>query len=152
RDRGEFDVTAEPGRVALARRRTPVGTAELVRPLSTTKSWGETLSPAEQQQLSKSQAMALLTGACLVLLVVGFALGRVPGAAAWSQAAFVASAVAGGWFTLRSTLRSLARLRFDVNLLMLLAAIGAGSIGYVMEAAVLMFLFSLSNTLEVYTM
>ena len=46
----------------------------------------------------------------------------------------------------------LAKLRFDVNLLMILAAIGAGAIGYVFEAAVLMFLFSLSNTLEVYTM
>ena len=43
-------------------------------------------------------------------------------------------------------------MRFDVNLLMMLAAIGAGVIGYVFEAAVLMFLFSLSNTLEVYTM
>ncbi|MGH7731785.1 MAG: heavy metal translocating P-type ATPase, partial [Candidatus Eiseniibacteriota bacterium] len=36
--------------------------------------------------------------------------------------------------------------------LMILAAIGAGVIGYAFEAAVLMFLFSLSNTLEVYTM
>src|SRR6185369_194264 len=62
------------------------------------------------------------------------------------------SAVAGGFFTLRSTLRSLAKGKFDVNLLMLLAALGAGAIGYVAEAAVLMFLFSLSNTLEVYTM
>src|SRR5439155_854344 len=50
------------------------------------------------------------------------------------------------------SLRSLARSRFDVNLLMILAALGAGAIGYVFEGAVLMFLFSLSNTLEVYTM
>src|SRR5437762_13866989 len=35
---------------------------------------------------------------------------------------------------------------------MILAAAGAGWIGYVFEAAVLTFLFSLSNTLEVYTM
>ena len=46
----------------------------------------------------------------------------------------------------------LAKFRFDVNLLMILAAAGAAGIGYIFEAAVLMFLFSLSNTLEVYTM
>src|SRR5207249_536878 len=56
------------------------------------------------------------------------------------------------WFALRATFRSLLERRLDVNLLMILAALGAASIGYVFEAAVLMFLFSLSNTLEVYTM
>jgi Cd2+/Zn2+-exporting ATPase len=35
---------------------------------------------------------------------------------------------------------------------MILAAAGAAAIGYIFEAAVLMFLFSLSNTLEIYTM
>jgi Cd2+/Zn2+-exporting ATPase len=68
------------------------------------------------------------------------------------QAVFVASAACGGWYALRNTLRALSRFQFDVNLLMILAAIGAGAIGFVFEAAVLMFLFSLSNTLEVYTM
>ena len=38
------------------------------------------------------------------------------------------------------------------NLLMILAAVGAAATGAIFEAAVLMFLFSLSNTLEVYTM
>ena len=58
----------------------------------------------------------------------------------------------GGWFTARSTFAALARLEFDVNLLMLLAAAGAAAIGHAVEAATLMFLFSLSNTLEAYTM
>src|SRR5437899_2219167 len=93
-----------------------------------------------------------LTLVCFVMLVLGFALERIGLPLAWSRAAYIASALAGGFFTLRSTIRSLSKFRFDVNLLMLLAAIGAGAIGYVMEAAVLMFLFSLSNTLEVYTM
>src|SRR5262245_18069978 len=95
--------------------------------------------------------MASLTGACLALLAAGMVLERmVPGPA--HTIAFGLSALAGGWFALRSSLRSLARFRFDVNLLMILAALGAGVIGYVFEGAVLMFLFSLSNTLEVYTM
>src|SRR5437773_7708293 len=42
----EFAITAEPGRVGLARRDMPDGVAELVRPLSTSKPWGARLSPA----------------------------------------------------------------------------------------------------------
>jgi Cd2+/Zn2+-exporting ATPase len=89
---------------------------------------------------------------CLVFLVLGMALERAVPSPVWHHVAFAVSAVSGGLFTLRSTIASLARLRFDVNLLMLLAALGAAWIGYIFEAAVLMFLFSLSNTLEVYTM
>ncbi len=151
-DREAFAVTAEPGRIGLARRAMPDGAAELVRPLSTSKPWGVRLSPAEQEHFARGRAMATLTAACFALLVAGFAFDRAGLPPVWAQTAWIASALAGGFFTLRSTLRSLAKLRFDVNLLMLLAAVGAGVIGYVMEAAVLMFLFSLSNTLEVYTM
>ena len=152
RERGEFAVTAEPGRVGLARRAIPDGAAELVRPLATTKSWGARMSPAEQEHLAKNRAMAVLTLVCFALLLVGFARERLGAPPAWHHVAYIGSALAGGFFTLRSTIRSLSQFRFDVNLLMLLAALGAGAIGYVMEAAVLMFLFSLSNTLEVYTM
>ncbi len=147
-----FQVIVSPGRVGVMRRTPSPGSAQLVRPLSTSKPWGARMSPAEQAQLSKGAAMALLTGTCLLLLVVGMVLERTSLPLAWHHAAFIASALCGGFFALRSTLKALAKLRFDVNLLMILAAIGAGIIGYVFEAAVLMFLFSLSNTLEVYTM
>lgn len=40
----------------------------------------------------------------------------------------------------------------DVNLLMILAAIGAASIGYWLEGAMLIFIFSLSGALESYTL
>src|SRR5260221_10358046 len=150
--RGEFSATAEPGRVSLSRRVVPVDSAELVRPLSRTKPWGATLSPAEQEQFARGRLMAGLTAACLLLLLAGLALERGGAPALWHHAAYTLAAAAGGWFALRSSLAALARFRFDVNLLMILAALGAGGIGYVFEAAVLMFLFSLSNTLEVYTM
>jgi len=148
----QFQVTADPGRIGLARRHAPAETAELVRPFALAKPWGARMTPAEQEHLAKGRAMALLTGVCLVLLVLGALIERSPLPAAWHHAAFIASAIAGGWFAIRSAFASLARMRFDVNLLMILAAAGAGGIGYVFEAAVLMFLFSLSNTLEVYTM
>jgi Zn2+/Cd2+-exporting ATPase len=151
-DRDAFAVTAEPGRVGLSRRRIPDGSAELVLPISTSKPWGARLSPAEQEHFAKGRAMATLTLVCFVALLAGFVLERSGLPPPWHDAAYIVSALAGGFFTLRSTLRSLSQFRFDVNLLMLLAAIGAAAIGYLMEAAVLMFLFSLSNTLEVYTM
>ena len=148
----EFSVTADRRRIALSRRLEPPDSAELKRPLAGAKPWGAALSAEEQEQLSRGRAMATLTGACLVLLAAGLALERSGLPAAWHTTAFALSALTGGWFALRSSLASLARFRFDVNLLMILAALGAGVIGYVFEGAVLMFLFSLSNTLEVYTM
>jgi len=150
--RETFDVTVEPHRIGVARRAGLDGAAQLVRPLATSKPWGARMTPAEQAQLSKGAAMAILTGLCLVLLATGMVLERTSLPVAWHHVAFIASALAGGFFALRSTVHALAKLRFDVNLLMILAAVGAALIGYVFEAAVLMFLFSLSNTLEVYTM
>ncbi|MBI3540032.1 MAG: HAD-IC family P-type ATPase, partial [Candidatus Eisenbacteria bacterium] len=149
---GEFAATAERGRVGLSRRPIPRETAELVRPLARAKPWGATFSNAEIDAAAKSRAMAVLTGTCLVLLLGGMVLERIALPPIVSRAAFALAALSGGWFALRSTVRALARFRFDVNLLMILAAVGAGAIGYVFEGAVLMFLFSLSNTLEVYTM
>jgi Zn2+/Cd2+-exporting ATPase len=149
---GEFAATAERGRVGLSRRAIPLDTVELVRPLVNTKPWGATFSNAEIDAAAKGRGMAALTGTCLTLLLIGMVLERVGLPQTWAHGAFVISAIAGSWFALRSTARALAKFRFDVNLLMLLAAVGAGAIGYVFEAAVLMFLFSLSNTLEVYTM
>ncbi len=154
-----YHVTAEHERVGLARRDAPAGSAEVVRPFSTRKPWGATLSPAEEEERARGRATLVLTALSLAGLVAGVILDHVGAGgsatralSAARRAAYFASALAGGWFALRSSARALARLRFDVNLLMVLAAVGAAFIGYVREAAVLMFLFSLSNTLEVYTM
>ncbi|MEO5989717.1 MAG: heavy metal translocating P-type ATPase [Candidatus Eisenbacteria bacterium] len=153
-DQPEFDASATAGRVRLSRRNEPHDVAEVVRPLAT-KPWGARNTPEEQEKASEGRAMVILTGVCLVLLISGMALERTS-FPAWSRhAAYIMAAVSGGWFAAKGTIESLARFRFDVNLLMILAAVGAGSIDhlrYLPEAAVLMFLFSLSNTLEVYTL
>jgi Cd2+/Zn2+-exporting ATPase len=147
-----FEVTVTPGRIAVARREPAEGSIEMVRPLSGGKPWNARMSAADQTRFSKGAAMGIMTGLCLALLIAGMVFERTGQPAAWHSIAFIGSALAGGLFALRSTLAALAKFRFDVNLLMILAAAGAGVIGYVFEAAVLMFLFSLSNTLEVYTM
>src|SRR5436309_1663207 len=150
--RDEFRASGERGRVSRSRRVIPVDSVELVRPLSQSKPWGAPSPQAEQAHYARGRAMATLAAACLALLAVGIVLEHAGSPAIWHHAAYSLSAIAGGWFALRSSLAALGRLRCDVNLLMILAALGAGSIGFVFEAAVLMFLFSLSNTLEVYTL
>src|SRR5262249_16852433 len=117
----EFHASATRGRVSLARREQPDDSGVVVRPLGH-KPWGASLPHEEQAERSDSRSMAVLTGACLVILVAGSLAERLGAAHAVTNAMFVASAALGGWYTARSTFAALSRLEFDVNLLMLLAA------------------------------
>ncbi|TVX95324.1 heavy metal translocating P-type ATPase [Cohnella terricola] len=71
----------------------------------------------------------------------------------WAIALYVAAFAIGGFVKAKEGLSTLILERdLDVNLLMIVAAIGAASIGYWTEGAVLIFIFSLSGALETYTM
>ncbi|MEX0961440.1 MAG: cation-translocating P-type ATPase [Simkaniaceae bacterium] len=54
----------------------------------------------------------------------------------------------GGFFLFPKAIKALKTLRFDMNLLMLMALIGALFLGEWFEGAMLVFLFSVANTLE----
>ncbi len=58
--------------------------------------------------------------------------------------------ITGGTYGVRAGIRSLKELTINVDILMLLAAIGAAYIGAPFEGAMLLFLFSLSNMLQAY--
>lgn len=58
----------------------------------------------------------------------------------------------GSYFALKAAWESLRERSIDVNFLMVFAALGAVVLGHPMEAAVLLFLFSLSSTLESFAM
>lgn len=58
------------------------------------------------------------------------------------------SYVFGGWFGLREGYESVKQLHVDIDLLMVLAALGALAIGAPFEGATLLFLFSLSHVLQ----
>jgi len=60
--------------------------------------------------------------------------------------------VAGGYYGVLDGIAALGEKRLDVNLLMVLAALGAAFIGQPAEGATLLFLFSLSNTLQSFAM
>jgi Cd2+/Zn2+-exporting ATPase len=83
----------------------------------------------------------------LVLLLVGVVVQSAVSEAA-SLPIWLAAFVFGGWFSLRTTLRSLRHRSLDVDLLMLVAAAGAYAVGAYWEGTVLLFLFSLGNVLE----
>ncbi|AVF25010.1 heavy metal translocating P-type ATPase [Paenibacillus larvae] len=91
---------------------------------------------------------ALLCGGCLVLAwaISGFS-------ALFSTFLYGLSLVAGGFGKAKEGLVTLIREKdLDVNLLMVFAAIGACTIGYWAEGAVLIFIFAVSGALESYTM
>jgi Cd2+/Zn2+-exporting ATPase len=60
--------------------------------------------------------------------------------------------LSGGYYVAKSGYHSLLARTFDMNLLMSIAVIGALGLGEFAEGAIVVFLFSLGNTLQSYTM
>jgi heavy metal translocating P-type ATPase len=81
-----------------------------------------------------------------------FAIGLIPkltGGPEWTWwAAFLACYAAGGWEPSRAGLRALREKTLDVDLLMVLAAIGAAAIGQILDGALLIVIFASSGALE----
>jgi Cd2+/Zn2+-exporting ATPase len=83
-------------------------------------------------------------------MIAEFALGLPM--LGWPLAFFLATYFFGGFFTVRTAIASTLRGRFEVDFLMLVAAVGAALIGRWAEGAVLLFLFSLGHALEEYAL
>jgi Cd2+/Zn2+-exporting ATPase len=90
------------------------------------------------------------TAATFFFMIVGRLAPRVGFGQAWSNTFFAAAYIAGGIFGVQASLRSLRQWTIDVDLLMILAALGAAAVGAPFEGAMLLFLFSLSNVLQAY--
>ncbi len=67
---------------------------------------------------------------------------------ALSTPAMLVAFITGGTFGVKAAWESLKQRTIDVDLLMILAALGAAYVGAPLEGAVLLFLFSLSNVLQ----
>lgn len=99
--------------------------------------------------ISNAEMQAAL-GSGLMMLIAWAASG-------WSETIsvilYVISYSIGGWIKAKEGVETLVKERdLDVNLLMIAAALGAASIGYWNEGAMLIFIFALSGALESYTM
>jgi len=107
----------------------------------------------ERPSLLDRYGLAAATITTLVALLLGWGLGKAGVIGHDVQVAFyVVSYIAGGTFATKAALTSLWNRHIDVDLLMILAAIGAAIIDHWVEGAILLFLFSLGNTLEHFAM
>jgi Cd2+/Zn2+-exporting ATPase len=93
-----------------------------------------------------------LTVLTLVLLVMSATAGQLGVPPNIELVLDIGVYLAGGWVAVREAVPKLLRGRLDVDFLMVFAAVGAASIGAWHEGGVLLFLFSLSNTLQAYAM
>lgn len=93
--------------------------------------------------------------ACLAggLVLIGWLLDKYLAAAPWLPTTlYVAAYFFGGYFTTVEALENLRQRRFEIDTLMLVAAIGAAALGEWAEGALLLFLFSLGHALEHFAM
>jgi len=94
--------------------------------------------------------LTLINGLAILLAFLGHYIPAIPPLAIGLL--YGIAFVSGGYYGLIDGLAALRERRLDVNLLMILAALGAAIIGQPGEGAILLFLFSLSNTLQTYAM
>ena len=70
----------------------------------------------------------------------------------YSLISFIAAFIFGGWFTALEAIDKIKKGEFEIDFLMIVAALGAAYIGRWEEGALLLFLFSLGHALESYAM
>lgn len=117
----------------------------------------ETLSPLPSTKRQIWEWFSQSTEAIFTLVTL---LAMIAGLIAANQGApdlvvlvcYSAAYVFGGYYGLKGGIESLRQLTIDVDLLMILAAVGAALVGEPFEGAMLLFLFSLSNVLQDFAM
>jgi len=107
-------------------------------------------APDEVTSRSELRREAAFVSLTLVGMVTGLATGWLDGPPLLTWAGYGVAYVFGGWYGLQGAIQTLRHRAVDIDLLMIVAALGALSIGAPFEGAMLLFLFSLSNTLQHY--
>ena len=108
---------------------------------------GEGAHAGHDHGTSREESISLIISGVLVSAgLIGEWTNALPktGTAAVS----IAAMLAGGWFLLPKAGRAILKLRPDINLLVVVAAIGASVIGEFIEAAAVVFLFGVAEWLE----
>jgi Cd2+/Zn2+-exporting ATPase len=88
-----------------------------------------------------------------VFVLVGWLVERSGAVAAWLPlACYVGAYLCGGFFTAKEAIENILARRFEIDTLMLVAAVGAAALGKWAEGGLLLFLFSLGHSLEHFAM
>ncbi|WP_327676140.1 heavy metal translocating P-type ATPase [Kitasatospora sp. NBC_00458] len=109
-------------------------------------------APPAVPQPHRTRALALpetrWAAAALVAFLTALAV-QLPGGPGWASGTLYAAAyLAGGWEPALAGLRALRQRTLDVDLLMVVAALGAAAIGQVADGALLIVIFATSGALE----
>ncbi len=100
----------------------------------------------------RTRVLALPEARWALVSLIAFLLGLtldLAGATAWAYGPLYAVAyAAGGWEPALEGLRALREKTLDVDLLMIVAALGAAAIGQVLDGALLIVIFATSGALE----
>lgn len=105
--------------------------------------------PAWVEALAEGREPQWTPLVCGLLTLLGWLGPQYLGVPPWAAAAaYLGAYVSGGIFSFFRSVTSVRERRLDIDLLMLLSALGAALIGELAEGAALLFLFSLSNALE----
>lgn len=105
---------------------------------------------ADSQWSGESRLAPALVGLTLIAIAIGLLAESGGAGQSLLLATNIIAYAAGGFYGAKTALESLLEGRIDVDLLMILAALGAAFIGQWREGAILLFLFSLSNVLQDY--
>lgn len=88
-----------------------------------------------------------------ILLAIGFGLSFVDAVPSWvSLSLYIGAYFFGGFYTAKEAIQTVAKGGFEIDFLMLVAAIGAAILGEWAEGALLLFLFSMGHALEHFAM
>lgn len=91
-------------------------------------------------------------GLGLAFLIAAFTVEKITGTSWWTHGLYAGSYLFAGQEGVKSAIASLREKVLDVDVLMVLAAIGAAIVGAPFEGALLLFLFGFSNVLQRYAM
>ncbi|MFJ9947307.1 heavy metal translocating P-type ATPase [Kitasatospora sp. NPDC091207] len=123
---------------------TPVSSALLTRPAAAAAP--ATAPPRRTRVLALPEARWAAAATAAFLAALALQLLDGPG---WARGTLYAAAyLAGGWEPALAGLRALRERTLDVDLLMVVAAVGAAAIGQVLDGALLIVIFATSGALE----
>lgn len=143
-------ATCQAGPVVIANRAQPLGDGvrTLVIPLPAVRQAG-----SEERYLWWQQhGLLLSTAATALFLLSAWITERAATPDMVPFVLYIASYVAGGAYATFRAVRALLAKTVDIDLLMILAALGAAVLGAWVEGGILLFLFSLGNALEHYAL
>ncbi len=95
---------------------------------------------------SRAESISLIVSGALVTAALVANWGKVPSSLVTGLS--IVAMIAGGWFLIPKAWQAIRRLRPDINLLVVIAAIGASTIGEWVEASAVVFLFGVAEWLE----